>query len=138
MVGAGKDMLELVGGAVILSIIGVTAYSGWSRQRANRRSLEGVCGRCGRANRTQKVSDGQRKVRMCDACAGATDRHHRAAYYFFLSTGTVATSVVAVALAMDLHAGRRWPAQALELLVPIVSPFIAAWWIQHAGRNAAD
>jgi len=126
------DLLEQVlGPAIILSVVGVTAYSIWSNTRSQARSLQGICTRCGRPNPTHVLSDGRRMVSMCDTCARTTRRHHWAAYYFFLWTGILAGIVVAVGLATDLSRGYRISGEAITLLVPVAMPLAAAWWIWH-------
>jgi len=129
---------RLLGPAIILSVVGATAYSIWSSTRARGRLLEGVCTRCGRPDPMVTLPDGERMVRMCPACAATTTRHHRAGYAFFLIAGILAALVVAVGVAADLAAGRRLPPEALELLIPVVMPLGAAWWIRRRMSKEDD
>ena len=133
------DLLErLLGPAIILSVVGATAYSIWSSTRARGRLVEGVCTRCGRPDPRVTLSDGERVVKMCAACAATTTRHNRAGYAFFLVAGIVTALVVTAGVAADLAAGRRLPPQALELLIPVVMPFGAAWWIRRRISKEGD
>lgn len=121
----------------ILVVVVATFVLAWLANRSRRRAVTGMCVRCGKRAAVRAAIGTEAQLRMCEPCAGTTDRNHNAAVWFFVSLAAVMVVGAGTGIISDLAFGFKigWE-YALILVMGVGLPLALAFMIR--GRNSSN